>query len=232
MERIANNFFLAIVVFLSLSLAVLSLPRLVSAITVIYPNAVHESLLYSETPANELMLKAKVKTEDALSWNDNSNYWLQIGNFLQTLIWSDEYSKDEYLAMNVVADKANQACLKLSVVEPYVWYRLAINRFIVNENDVEIINLLKFSIYTGRMEPNLLILRLYFLSKYIDYFDKEMVGLVEDQIRLAWLLKTHQLLDTVISIPTLRPLVYDALDSDELLIFNKRFEKTIQKNNR
>lgn len=173
------------------------------------------------------------KDEEALGWVDNSDTWLQIGHFLQTLIYSGQYEEDEYLAMNAVADRANQLCLSLSVVEPYVWYRLAVNRFIFDEKDLDVAQLLKFSIYTGRIEPNLLLLRLSFSSRYIDSFDEELISLVKDQIRLAWLLKKQALVNTVFYAPEdLKPFVYDALTPEDLQIFNQLLEKTIQKNNR
>ncbi|TXL13101.1 hypothetical protein BMR05_12880 [Methylococcaceae bacterium HT4] len=219
--------------FFSVFLVVFSFPRLIAGIKIIYPNAVHETLLYSEVPANELMLRAVAKDEEALDWVDNSDTWLQIGHFLQTLIYSGQYEEDEYLAMNAVADRANQLCLSLSVVEPYVWYRLAVNRFIFDEKDLDVAQLLKFSIYTGRIEPNLLLLRLSFSSRYIDSFDEELISLVKDQIRLAWLLKKQALVNTVFYAPEdLKPFVYDALTPEDLQIFNQLLEKTIQKNNR
>ena len=157
---------------------------------------------------------------------------LQYFYFLQTLIYSDQYEEDEYLAMNIIADKANQKSLGLSVVEPYVWYRLAINRFIIDAKDPEIVNLLKLSFYTGRVEPNLFLLRLGFLSRYIDSIDNELMRLLEDQVRLAWALKKHQLVTAVISTPVLKPLVYNALSPDDILDFNLRLDKAIKKNNK
>lgn len=145
MKKLVSNFFPVIVLFFSVFLVVFSFPRLIAGIKIIYPNAVHETLLYSEVPANELMLRAVAKDEEALDWVDNSDTWLQIGHFLQTLIYSGQYEEDEYLAMNAVADRANQLCLSLSVVEPYVWYRLAVNRFIFDEKDLDVAQLLKFS---------------------------------------------------------------------------------------
>ncbi|TXL22589.1 hypothetical protein BMR03_07235, partial [Methylococcaceae bacterium HT2] len=63
--------------------------------------------------------------------------------------------------------------------------------------------------------------------------DEELISLVKDQIRLAWLLKKQALVNTVFYAPEdLKPFVYDALTPEDLQIFNQLLEKTIQKNNR
>lgn len=231
MKKLSDNFFLVSFFFFSIVLGVLSLPRLIAGIKTLYPNAVYEHILQDEKPANELIVKANIKLKEAIEWNQNSHYWLQLAHFFQALIYSDEFKKNEYLALNSAADKANQNCLLISAVEPYVWYRLAVNRFIVDEKDMTIENLLKFSVYTGRIEPNLLISRLSFLARYIDSFDDELISLVKDQIRLAWLSQRQQLINIIIDFPALQPFFYDALAPEEHLILNQHIAKIIQKNN-
>jgi len=231
MKRLIYNFFPFSLLSLAIVLLSLSFPRLIAGMKMIYPNVVYKQLLHSKFPDNQLLMNSRAKVEDALEWNENPTYWLKIGHLLYELIYSDQYEVDEYLALNKLSDKANRSCLSLSIVEPFVWYRLADGLYIVDDQDVNILKFLQLSIYTGRIEPNLFLLRLTFLSRYIDVFDDELNGLIKDQIRLAWNMKKHHFVNTVIDTPALKPLVYDALSPEDYIDFDQRFDKISEKNN-
>lgn len=232
MKQISTYFFPAALLLCSLLLVAFSLPRLMAGLKMTYPNTVYQQLSTDKLVANEIIVQARVDAEEALAWNQSGFTWAVIAYYLHELIYSDEYSVEDYLELASIAELANKNSLLLSVVEPYVWYRLGLIHFIYDKQDTANVNFLKLSMYTARVEPDLLILRLTFLAHYLNSLDDELKGLMLDQIRLAWQFKKHDLLNLVITTPDLKPFVYNALNADDLLKFNQDFEKTIQKNNR
>lgn len=232
MKDISTHFFLVVLLLSSILLISFSLPRLLAGIKMTYPDTVYHQLRVSKTIPNEILVKAIIEAEDALSWENSSFTWSLIAYYSHKLIDSHQYSVEENLELASVAKSAYINSLSLSAVEPYVWYRLAIIHLILDKQDSEVVNFLKLSMYSGRVEPNLAVLRLYFLTRYLDSSGDELMSLVKDQVRLVWLFNQQELVNLILTTPALKPVVYDALNSDDILKFNQRLDKTIQKNNR
>jgi len=66
------------------------------------------------------------------------------------------------------------------------WQRIARTRALLERPAADVIEPLKMSIYSGRVEPVLLLGRLELGYRYLDSLDAEGRGLLLDQTLLAW----------------------------------------------
>lgn len=70
--------------------------------------------------------------------------------------------------------------------KPRTWLRIAHTRAALGMGEAEVVAPLKMSIYTGRVEPTLLVPRLELAYAYLDLLDEETLGLLRDQTLLGW----------------------------------------------
>lgn len=214
---------------LSVLLVVLAVPRVVANLMMVFPDTVFDHVQTAENPKHDMILKAVDRIEQALHWNQENRYWFQIGSLYYELIGSDEYDDLENQAFARRAVEAYAMCLSRSPVEPDVWYLLAVSRFIIDKYDKSLLGLVKNSIYTGRIVPDLMLDRLTFISLYSEDLDDELRALTKDQVRLAWSLDPKGLVESVMEFPDLEPMVDSALDEEELERFREEVEKAVSK---
>lgn len=214
---------------LSVFLVVLAVPRVVANLMMVFPDTVFDHVQTAENPRHDTILKAIDRIEQALQWNQDNRYWFQIGSLFYELIGSDEYDDLENQEIARQAIEAYAMCLSQSPVEPDAWYLFAVSRFIINKYDKSLLDLVKNSIYTGRIVPDLMRDRLTFLSLYSEDLDDELKALAKDQVRLAWSIDPKGLVESVMEFPDLEPLVDNALDPEELELFREELEEAVSK---
>jgi hypothetical protein len=76
--------------------------------------------------------------------------------------------------------------------QPGLWLRCAELSSRLFVPSVEIAEAFKMSVYTGRVEPTLLIPRLVLGYRYLNQFDREAQMLVADQTALAWSMQERE----------------------------------------
>lgn len=90
-------------------------------------------------------------------------------------------------------DSAEQALLR-SPAKPAVWLRLASVRWILHEEPETIVEAWKMSVFTGRIQTDLLARRAEMGLAYFEYLDEEGKAMLRDQLLLAWRLRPNQLM--------------------------------------
>lgn len=97
----------------------------------------------------------------------------------------------QHLAM--AADHAQQA-LAQAPMQPALWLRLASARDSLKAAPEAVVPALLMSVYTGRVEPTLLPLRLELLLRHRRHLGEEGARLLRDQLLLTWRLQPRALL--------------------------------------
>lgn len=224
----------ATVLLFSIIIVFLSIPRLISSLNASYPDTVYKRLLYDGKPVDQSIIKARNSLGTAIEWNETAYYWIQNGHFLLEQALSGQYEWEERQRLIHQSRNAYKLCLTISPVEPYVWYRMAVITHLLDRTDQRITDMLKLSIYTGRVKPNLLKARVFFLYKYKGVLGDELTSMLQSQIRLLWQLRKKDLVEVVYKNPDIVPLVYKVLNNfpDDQLQFNQLLEKYTEKYNR
>lgn len=232
MHRLSTLFFPTAVLLFSIVVVYLSVPRLIAHLKDSYPNTVYNQLVNHDDPPDEWIIKARNELEGAIDLHETSYFWLKSGNFTlnQVLSGKIEGSERENLIQKSII--ANQMCLALSPVEPFVWYRLAMLYYLLDPEDVRIPEMIRLSIYTQTVEPYLLKPRVsLLLNFYKGFLDEEMNSMLNSQIRLMWKLRKKELLDLVYKNPDTGFLVSEVLANspDDLIQYHELLRKLTQK---
>ena len=82
--------------------------------------------------------------------------------------------------------EAAEASLDKAPAQPRTWLRIAQARSWLRYSPEQVIDALAMSIYTGRVEPSLLMTRLDMGFTYLPRMDGEATALLRDQLVLAW----------------------------------------------
>lgn len=208
-----------------------AIPRLISALYMFYPAQVNTQFKKDSTLVG---LKHHIKAEDyainALKWFESSEIWqtLTVGKARQLVFIKAEFQSQKIKEMY----ETNIQGLALSPIDPYSWYRLAIIQKKLHAPTHKILNNLRLSCYSGRIEPSLLIKRVSLFNHYMPSLNTEMLEIMYDQIQLSSMLKMHDLVKLVQQQPILMTSVKKALqyDLDHWTNFIQLFEKTTHKN--
>lgn len=92
-----------------------------------------------------------------------------------------------------------RASLASSPLQPAAWLRLAILRDALGETPARIADALALSVYSGRVEPSLLLTRLQWLLAYRQHIAAEDLRLLPDQALLTWHSQPKALLQAILS---------------------------------
>ena len=191
------------------SLLILAVPRFIAANYALYPNTAYpltENILPHTVYENSIS-----DLSSALSWHKQADYWQSLGHFYVELVKSNPYISEEQNQAHLKnAQAAVLEGLALSPVDPYGWYQLALIDSQLKAPRLAIINALRLSFYAGRVEPELVMPRLFFSYDYYNDFSADMQKIWQKQITIAWLFKPLQLVIFVLQHPEAKQLVLNA----------------------
>ena len=190
-------------------LLMLAVPRFIATNYTLYPNTAYrltENILPLTVYENSI-----IDLTSALSWHKQADYWQSLGHFYTELLKSNPYIPEEQKQAHLKnAQAAILEGLALSPVDPYGWYQLALIDSQLKAPRLTIINALRLSFYAGRVEPELVIPRLFFSYDYYNDFSADMQKIWQKQITIAWLFKRPQLVRFVLLHPEAKQLVLNA----------------------
>jgi len=86
----------------------------------------------------------------------------------------------------VRSERAGVDALRQAPAKPRTWLRVARARAAIGRSEAQVVAPLRMSIFTGRVEPTLLVPRLELGYAYLPGLDEETVALLRDQTLLAW----------------------------------------------
>jgi hypothetical protein len=87
---------------------------------------------------------------------------------------------------------AAEASLALAPAQPRTWLRVAQARSWLRYPPEQVIDALKMAIFTGRVEPSMLLTRLALGLAYVPRMDGEGRAMMRDQVLLAWELQPRE----------------------------------------
>jgi hypothetical protein len=174
---------------LASGLMLMSWPRLKAALNYLPVQSMLERYyLTGELPSDPLE-QLQQRTRQSIAIHNHQRYWDGLGllYYLQGLDGSMPlYQQRE--AFEQVINAAEQS-LRLAPVQPRAWLRRAHAQSWLSFRDNGISEAFKMSVYTGRVEPALLISRLQLGYSRLGQLDDEARGLLRDQTLLAWQLR-------------------------------------------
>ena len=88
---------------------------------------------------------------------------------------------------------AAEASLQLAPAQPRTWLRIAQARSWLRYPPEQVIDALKMAIFSGRVEPSMLLTRLALGLAYLPRMDGEGQAMMRDQVLLAWQLQPREL---------------------------------------
>jgi hypothetical protein len=185
--------FLILVAALAMGLLVMSWPRLMAALHYLpVDRAIQRYYVAGEAPTESLEALEQTARE-SISLHSHQRYWDGLG-LLYYLQGSDSsrplYQQRESFELSV---QATGQSLQLAPVQPRAWLRRAHAQGWLSFRDTGISEAFKMSVYTGRVEPALLIWRLQLGYSRLGQLDQEARGLLRDQTLLAWQLRQKEL---------------------------------------
>ena len=213
--------------FLCLSMLLISLPRLIGSVYALYP----ETLLKQNTPlTDEVYGKAIDNLNDALQWHNDPRYWQLMGICYLHLFNSPAQSTEEKLRLLDKAQDSMVNGLKGSPIDPFAWFRLASARSLAGASVDSVAAAYKLSLYSGRVEPELVMPRLILGYKYLYAFDSELRQMWLKQIPIAYQFQPAELVNFTVLNPGVKPFVEAVFwfDTAKLKQFNHAFENTYQ----
>lgn len=210
----------------------LAIPRFIAHCYALYPEAVDQRLKQSkQTLSIDAYEKSSVNLEKARAWFESGDKW-QMQAFLHLLhLKSTQPPQEKRLRLIQQARHAIVQGLRLSPVDPYAWFRLAVVDKMLGVKPQILLDALRLSIYAGRVEPDLLMPRVSFSYRYYDEWDDEMRSLLKGQIRLLWLFRPKELVAFAAAHPGSLPRVREALffSTDEWNRFSRNLESYTRK---
>jgi hypothetical protein len=212
-------------------LLILAVPRFVASLYALYPEAVFKQT--QEEFSAEVYEKSIADLTQALAWHEAPEYRQTQAFFYLALF---NVSSSRPLAEKQELLKQAQSSiiqgLKLSPVDAYAWFRLATVDKMLKVPASQIIDALRLSFYSGRVEPDLLMPRLSFSYYYYNEFNEEMQKIWQKQIPTVWAFQAEQLVKFVALHLEAKPLVKEAFvnSPDDWEKFSHDLENYIQKN--
>lgn len=213
------------------SVLMLAVPRFIASLYALYPEAALKQTQKNLSP--EVYEKSIAYLDQALAWYQNPDY-SQSQAFLYLALLNAS-SLQPLEKRQVLLERAEAAIiqgLKLSPVDPYAWFRLALVEKMLKVPADKIINALRLSFYAGRVEPELLMQRLSFSYSFYNEFNEEMQRLWQKQLTVAWAFHAAELVEFAALHPETKPLVEEAFaySPDDWKKFSLALEIFIQKN--
>ena len=210
-----------------MALLMLSVPRLVGSLYALYPETLLEQ---NELISDDLYRKAITNLDVALSWINAPSYW-QNKSFCYLALYNSPTATTEEKSFALAqAQVAMEQSLALSPINPYTWYKLASARDNLGLSIESIQSAYKLSLYSGRVDPDIMTSRLEFGLLHLKTFDAETKDLWLKQIPIAYQFQADEFVQLVISNPTLKEFVFSVFlsQNEKLTQFNHDFEIAAQ----
>ncbi|MGR8934187.1 MAG: hypothetical protein ACU837_07335 [Gammaproteobacteria bacterium] len=194
-------------------LLTLAVPRFAASLYALYPEAVFQRFKQSkQTLPIDVYEKSSVDLEKAHNWFETAETWqMQAFFHLLRLNSAQTIAIEKRRQLILQANEAIIQGLRLSPVDPYAWFRLAVVDQMLDVNAKLLIEALRLSIYAGRVEPELLMPRLSLSYRYYNLLDEDMRCLLKGQVRLAWLFRARELVVFAAEHQGVLPWIKDAL---------------------
>jgi tetratricopeptide (TPR) repeat protein len=217
----------ALLALLCLALLVLAVPRFMASLYALYPESVL-SQTQAHLPA-ETYLKSIKALDDALTWDNNPEYWQAKGIcYLALFNFPDQSLIQQHLLL-LDARLAITNGLSGSPIDAFAWFRLAVINKMLKVEAVS--DDLRLSLYAGSVEPEILMSRLTLAYSISSVLGSAESALWIKQVNIAWQLTPTKLVAFVVENPFAKAWVETAFiyDIEHLNQFNKAYESAIKK---
>ena len=174
---------------LALAVFALAWPRLLAALHFLPVEAAIDRYHLDGEPPLESIDTLLEQARRSVERHPQPHYWsgLAVLSYLQALDRGASLATRRE-AFERVTEAARESLL-LAPVQPRTWLYLALAQGSLSFRGTDAIESFKMSVYTGRVEPALLISRLQLAYGRFGQLDEEARGLLLDQTLLAWQLK-------------------------------------------
>ena len=95
------------------------------------------------------------------------------------------------------AETEAMEAVKRAPTQPEAWMRMAMVRMVLRDEPEDVLEPWKMSIFTGRTHSTLLVPRTAIGLNYLEVLDRESRSMLRDQMMLAWVLKSGDLLQVL-----------------------------------
>ena len=187
MTKSLNQVFAFFVLFISVALLSVALPRFRAAFNHIPVDTAVERLDRKQVFAVEKIPHLIDEGRESIVLFDNAGYWDDISALQLYQIQQSEYrSSDAYQESLTKVQYYIHQSLSRSPANSHLWYKLAIVLLLKQVATAKIADALMMSIMTGPFEPGFMLdrLRLCFLT--FSAFTGEDRDLLASQVKLAW----------------------------------------------
>jgi len=175
----------------------LSYPRLISSLSYIPVDAALKRH-WEDDPIQQNQFPVLIEIAEKASQRlDLAHYWQGLGWLYFLQVNSLNYNTQEgrkYLSKSQIAF---EIALEKSPVNPASWLRLAWVHALLDHDPSAVVKTISMSFYTGRAERHLILNRLDLALRYVNYFNKEDLSLIRDQVQLAWRLFQEPMLELI-----------------------------------
>ena len=182
---------------LALSLLLVSLPRLKAAATYLPVDTALAHHWRGETPPPEQLDALSARAQAAILEHPHHRYFegQSLLAYLQAMD-PDLTPQQRDRSLNIAAETALEAVSR-APMNPAAWLRVATVRQSLGQTPEAVLPMLMMSVYSGRVEPTLLMLRLRMLHGMQNDMDPDQRRVVVDQTLLAWRLAPTELLGEI-----------------------------------
>lgn len=174
---------------LALVLLALAWPRLRAALIYLPVDAAIERYYIDGEPPLAALAGLQQRARQSAALHSHQQYWsgLALLSYLQALDSGQPLAaqREAYEQSIAAADRS----LALAPVQPRTWLFRGLAQSWLSFRDAGVIDSFKMSVYTGRVEPGLLLTRLRLGYARLGQLDDEARGLLRDQTMLAWRLQ-------------------------------------------
>lgn len=152
-----------------------------------------------DTPGPDQLAALSVRARQALAVHEHYRYrdGLSILEYLRAQ--DSGLSAQERRALLAASDEAALQSVSQAPMKPAGWLRVALARQYLGEAPASVIPPLLMSVYTGRVEPTLQLLRLELMYGLQRHLDADGRRLLQDQTLLVWQLQPRALVRHILS---------------------------------
>ncbi len=212
----------------SLGILVFAVPRFVASIYALYPESVltHQQ---STIPVEDYLTSIR-DLDAALAWDNNPDYLQAKALCNLALVNSPAIPITQKYLQLFEARQMIIKGLKVSPIDGFAWYRFALVDKPLGHPVSEVAEALRLSLYSARVEPDLVMQRLTLAFSYLNELRIEDQALWLKEVPLAWKYAPNKLVAFVIQNPKAKSWVQIAFvyDIEHLDQFERAYEKAIK----
>jgi len=184
---------LVIVAAIAIGTMSLAWPRLQASLTYLPVDTAINNYYKNQQIPNQQIPELITRAEQAIQEHDHYRYHEGL-SLLHYLYGIDARSPTMETRPALEKSLAEaETAVSAAPAQPMIWQRMALIHALLRHSPERVIQSLNMSVYTGRVEPTLLISRLELGSRYLEWMDTEAQGLLRDQALLTWKLQAGHL---------------------------------------